>query len=94
MDRTFGSFVWDLEKERINVAKHGVDFEMAARAFFDPQRKVYTDTRHSVQEPRYFCFGKIDHRVLTVRFLYRDEKIRIFGAGYWRKGRAKYEQDA
>jgi hypothetical protein len=30
--------------------------------------------------------------VLTVRFTWRDGTIRIIGAGYWRKGKAIYEQ--
>jgi hypothetical protein len=29
---------------------------------------------------------------LTVRFTYRGDVIRLFGAGYWRKGRRIYEQ--
>lgn len=92
MDRAFGSFVWDLEKERVNLAKHGVDFETAARAFLDPQRNIYADAKHSAKEPRYFCLGKVGYQVLTVRFLYRDNTVRIFGAGYWRKGKDLYEQ--
>jgi uncharacterized DUF497 family protein len=44
-----------------------------------------------VGEQRYFCFGRIDDAVLTVRFTHRDGKIRIIGAGYWRKGRKLYE---
>ncbi|EAZ93046.1 hypothetical protein CY0110_03219 [Crocosphaera chwakensis CCY0110] len=27
-----------------------------------------------------------------MRFTYRNGKIRIFGTGYWRKGRKFYEQ--
>jgi hypothetical protein len=30
--------------------------------------------------------------VMTVRFTWRSGKIRIFGAGYWRKGKAIYEK--
>jgi hypothetical protein len=29
---------------------------------------------------------------MTVRFTYREARIRIFGAGYWRKGKRIYEQ--
>src|SRR5262245_15591682 len=32
-------------------------------------------------------------RRLTVRFTYRDDVIRIFGAGYWRKGKEIYERE-
>jgi hypothetical protein len=30
---------------------------------------------------------------MTVRFTYRDDKIRIIGAGYWRKGKQIYERE-
>jgi hypothetical protein len=30
---------------------------------------------------------------MTVRFTYRSEVIRIFGAGYWRKGKQIYEHE-
>jgi len=36
---------------------------------------------------------KVDDGILTVRFTYRDEIIRIFGAGYWRKGKKTYEKN-
>ena len=92
MDRHFGSFVWDERKESTNIRKHGVDFETAAKAFKDPDRKIYTDEGHSVGEERLFCLGKAAGKVLTVRFTYREGKVRIYGAGYWRNGRRYYEQ--
>lgn len=30
---------------------------------------------------------------MTVRFTYRQNRIRIIGAGYWRKGRDVYEKE-
>ena len=90
MDQYFGSFVWDMEKEAANLRKHGVDFETAARAFKDPARKIYTDEKHKEAEDRLFCIGKVEGRILTVRFTYREGTIRIYGAGYWRKGRRYY----
>jgi uncharacterized DUF497 family protein len=92
MDRHFGSFVWDVKKEAANLRKHGVDFETAARAFKDPDRKIYTDEQHGQTEERLFCLGKFRGKILTVRFTYRAGSIRIYGAGYWRKGRRYYEQ--
>lgn len=85
------SFVWDIAKESVNIHKHGVDFITAAKAFKDPKRKIYTDSKHSAKEARFFCIGKVENRILTVRFVYRGEKIRIIGAGYWRKGVKYYE---
>ena len=87
------SFIWDSEKEVVNINKHGVDFSTAAEVFKDGKRKIFTDYQHSIKEPRYFCIGKVSNRILTVRFTYRRNKIRIIGAGYWRKGRKYYEKD-
>ncbi len=86
------SFDWDPVKDRINRGKHGVSFARAQRAFFDPRRVIAEDLSHSGAEPRYFCFGLVDGGVMTVRFTWRDNVIRIFGAGYWRKGRKIYEE--
>ena len=82
-------FIWDLDKEKENVNKHSVDFSTAAQAFKDPKIKIYFDSKH---EERFFCIGKVDGKVLTIRFTYRGNKIRIIGAGYWRKGEDYYEQ--
>ncbi|MGB7075744.1 MAG: BrnT family toxin [Xanthobacteraceae bacterium] len=49
---------------------------------------------HSRTERRYFCFGSVDGAVMTVRFTYRKGRIRIFGAGYWRKGKEIYEKQS
>lgn len=92
MDIAWGRFVWDAEKERFNVEKHGIDFQEASRAFIDPGRRIYFDSRHSLKEQRYFCIGKVGARILTVRFVYRHGKIRIFGAGSWRKGKGYYDE--
>lgn len=87
------TFEWDFRKDKTNQHKHGVSFSEAQYAFFDPERLIAVDHKHSTnQETRYFCFGKVQERVLTVRFTYRSDKIRIFGAGYWREGRRIYEK--
>jgi len=86
------SFEWDDAKDRLNHAKHGVFFAEAQWAFFDPRRVIAEDLEHSGAERRYFCFGEVDGGVMTVRFTYRAGRIRIFGAGYWRKGKTIYEQ--
>ncbi len=45
-----------------------------------------------MREIRYYCFGEVDGAIMTVRFTYRNQWIRIFGAGYWREGRKIYEK--
>jgi uncharacterized protein len=86
------SFDWDPTKDRINRTKHGVSFTLAQQAFFDPHRVIAEDLGHRGTEQRYFCFGTVGGGVMTVRFTWRDGQIRIFGAGYWRKGKKIYEQ--
>jgi hypothetical protein len=85
-------FDWDPEKNLENHAKHGVSFAEAQYAFADPLRVIAEDLSHSTREKRYYCFGSVAGGVLTVRFTYRAGIIRIFGAGYWRKGKRIYEQ--
>lgn len=87
------SFEWDPEKDLINQAKHGVPFAEAQYAFADPYRVIAEDLSHSEGEKRYYCFGKVGDGVMTVRFTYRHSIIRIFGAGYWRKGKRIYERE-
>ena len=86
------TFDWDAQREAENKAKHGVDFETAQYAFFDKHRLIVHDAKHSATEERWFCIGKVEDRVLTVRFTYRGEVIRIFGAAEWRKWRKFYEE--
>lgn len=93
MQKEYGSFIWDVRKEFINVLKHGVNFVKAAEVFADPKRKIFVDSKHSEQEPRYFCIGKVGSKILTVRFTYRNNKVRIYGAGFWRKGKFYYEKE-
>ena len=87
------SFKWDTEKELLNIAKHGVSFSEAQYAFADPNRVIAEDLSHGENEKRYYCFGKVNEGILTVRFTYRRGIIRIFGAGYWRKGKRIYERE-
>jgi uncharacterized DUF497 family protein len=87
-----GTFEWDDDKDLANQRKHGVIFSLAQEAFFDPHRLIAEDTAHGGGETRYYCFGKVADGILTVRFTRRGERIRIFGAGYWRKGKRTYEK--
>jgi hypothetical protein len=86
-------FVWDDEKNQENQAKHGVSFEFAQYAFADPKRVIAKDTGHSSQEERFYCFGRLGEGIVTVRFTCRHGKIRIIGAGYWRRGKKIYEKE-
>jgi uncharacterized DUF497 family protein len=84
-------FEWDASKDKQNQDKHGVSFEFAQYAFADPNRVIAEDLSHSQKEKRFYCFGKVGDGIITVRFTFRCNVIRIIGAGYWRKGRKLYE---
>jgi uncharacterized DUF497 family protein len=86
-------FVWDASKDKLNQDKHGVSFEFAQYAFADPNRVIAEDLSHSQKEKRFYCFGKVGDGIITVRFTFRGNVIRIIGAGYWRKGRKLYENE-
>jgi uncharacterized protein len=87
------SFEWDDQKNIDNLKKNGISFEKAQDAFDDPNRIIALDLDHSTKnENRYYFFAKLDNGIVTVRFTYRKDKIRIFGAGYWRKGKKEYEK--
>jgi len=86
------NFEWDALKDFINQKKHNVSFEVAQQAFADVNRIIAEDLTHESSEIRYYCFGNVNGEILTVRFTYRKNKIRIFGAGYWRKGKKIYEE--
>ena len=86
------NFEWDKAKNGSNIAKHGVDFRDAQKAFLDPKRVIAEDLEHSSVESRFFCIGAVEDGILTVRFTWREGHIRIFGAGYWRKGKDIYEK--
>ena len=85
------SFEWDPAKDAENRRKHGISFAEAQAAFLDPRRVIARDVAHSRSEPRFYCFGRVADGILTVRFTYRGNVIRIIGAGYWRTGKKLYE---
>ena len=86
-------FEWDETKNNQNQANHSISFEIAQYAFADPNRIIAEDISHSQKEKRYYCFGKLEDGIVTVRFTYRSNVIRIYGAGYWSKGRKIYEKE-
>jgi uncharacterized protein len=87
-------FEWDNRKNEANIAKHGVSFEKAQQAFADSLAVVAFDPEHSTAtELRWWLLGKVDDRVLLVRYTHRPVGVvRIIGAGYWRIAKERYER--
>lgn len=86
-------FEWDPTKEKENLAKHGVDFSSVGDAWSDPYRLIFRHPGMTRDEPRYQFSGFDGHGILTVRFTIRSGRIRVIGAGYWRKQRKIYERN-
>ena len=82
-------FVWDEQKAKLNLAKHGVDFETAKGVFGDPNALIELD-EDDPSEERWRAIGLVEGSVLFVVFTERDENlIRIISA----RRANRHEQD-
>jgi hypothetical protein len=77
-------FIWDEEKNRNNIIKHGLSFETATFVFRDNLRLENLDQAHStMEETRYITIGMV-HDILTVVYCERGNEpnvvIRIISA--------------
>lgn len=88
-------FTWDDEKNRQNVSKHKVSFEMASRIFADPSQVSFQDAYS--EEERWLTLGLLDGAIVllvvhTVQEGEDEETIRIISARKATKNeRKKYE---
>ena len=82
------AFEWDQAKARINLAKHGVAFEAAARFDFDTA-VIFDDMRTDYGELRQITIGFIGERLHVMAFTRRGEKTRIISL---RKANAREER--
>lgn len=53
-------FEWDEEKNKKNIAKHGLNFQTAKYVFDDKNRIEFYDDNHSSYEDRYITIGLIN----------------------------------
>ncbi len=88
-------FEWDDEKEKINIAKHGIAFTTAELVFGDNNRiEVYDEVHSTLNEDRYITIGKINEVILVVVVVYtirgdNGDTIRLISA---RKATKKEEE--
>lgn len=91
-------FEWDPKKAASNKAKHGVSFEEAGTAFFDPAGVDGEDVHHSVTEARRFRLAKTAAgRILVIAYTLRrhghEKTIRVISARLAnRKEQRRYEE--
>ena len=72
-------FEWDADKAALNLKKHGVRFETAAKVFCDEYRIELYDAEHSADEDRYNTIGMVDN-ILFVVYTERKNRIRLISA--------------
>ena len=89
-------FVWDENKNKANIKKHGVSFVEAQTVFLDEKAIRFFDPEHSEDEARFIMLGlSFKLRVVVVCHCYRenDTVIRLISArkadknetkNYWR----------
>ena len=84
MDKTYQlngiNFVWHVDKARKNKSHHGVAFEQAAQAFFDPFLRI-TDASPN-DESRDAVIGSDNdwNLLFVVHLFFENEQIRIISA--------------
>jgi uncharacterized DUF497 family protein len=69
-------YEWDEAKCLANIAKHKVDFNLAADFCWDTAITV-EDDRFEYDEKRFIAIGFIDDRLHVLIFTFRDDVIRI-----------------
>jgi uncharacterized DUF497 family protein len=85
-------FEWDENKNKANIAKHGIGFEIA-KDVFDDKNKIIAPNRIVDKEERFQVIGEIEGViVIMVVFTPRDGKVRIISARRAnKKERTNYE---
>jgi uncharacterized DUF497 family protein len=74
-------FEWDREKAKLNLRKHGVSFDEAVTAFYDPLSATFDDPDHSNSERRLITVGYSSRgRLFVISHADRGEAIRIISA--------------
>ena len=89
----FIRFLWDENKNRVNITKHGISFEEAKTVFYDENARLITDPDHSLKEERFIILGlSCNLKLLVVVHTYNEtsEIIRIISARKANKNESKY----
>ena len=68
-------FTWRPEKNRLNVRRHGIAFQDAARIFEGPTVEI-VDDRFDYGETRIYAIGVVNGTEITVIYTDRDNEER------------------
>ena len=85
-------FVGDADKARINLASHGVSFEQAAEAFFDPFFRLVDASQHEEAREALLGTDRTARVLYVVHIEVEEDRIRLISArGATREERKLYE---
>jgi hypothetical protein len=86
-------FEWDENKRESNLKKHGIDFVLACKIFYN-YTVEFEDNRYDYEEERFIAIGIITNQTLTVVYTIRNGIIRLISARKSTKEERKiYEQN-
>jgi uncharacterized protein len=72
-------FEWDDNKQRVNIARHGIDFQ-DAKAVLEDAPVMLSDDRYDYGEHRCIAAGEVKGQLLIVVFTIRNGVFRIISA--------------
>ena len=72
-------FEWDVDKEKVNITKHKLNFTDACHAFSDPFQLNLYDSWHSDDEDRWVVIGEIP--VMKVVIVVHTVRLHEDGSG-------------
>jgi uncharacterized DUF497 family protein len=70
------NITFDLGKDAINIAKHGLSLADASKLDWECAM-IWTDTRYEYGEERFSALVPLGNRLYFTAFVYRDESRRI-----------------
>lgn len=72
-------FEWDESKNKKNIQKHKISFELASLVFLDKDRIDRFDIAHSKDEERRYTIGMVND-ILFVVYMIRGKNTRLISA--------------
>jgi hypothetical protein len=85
------TFDWDEQKNELNRAKHGIDFDDAIEVFYGP---IILQRSNRNNEERWLAIGRSHDRIISVIFTHRNESIRIISARHPRRDEKRAYRNA
>jgi uncharacterized DUF497 family protein len=88
------AFEFDPEKSAANLAKHGIDFDVA-KALWDDENAI-SGPAVSLDEDRWMRVAKLDGKLWSAIYTFRDGIIRLISVRRSRAGEARqyeWQQD-